>query len=243
MKASLRKAISVISVSELAKREIIRFFGIPACKIHVVYHGTSDKFRGEVSHGKTDIPLQHPFILSISLLYPHKNYPTLIKAFSIMKKRYKCPHKLVIIGDCPNRGYLNEMKNLVRELHLEGDIIFISSVSHSETIKWYRFADAYILPSFYETFGLTIIEAMACGVPVLTSNTSAMPEIGGEAALYFNPNNPQDIANKTWEVLSNKELREKMMRLGTERACKFTWEDTAKKTLKVIEKGWGQRYG
>lgn len=242
MKASLNKATSVITVSGFAKNEIVKSFNIPRRKIHVVYHGISSKFRKkeETLSYKTSYSLQHPFILSISVLYPHKNHISLIKAFEIIKRKHKCKHKLVIIGDCPDKSYFNKLVDMIRRYNLEEEIFLIPGVSHDEIVDWYRSADIYVLPSFHETFGLTLIEAMACGIPVITSNISAMPEIGGEAALYFNPNDPEDMAEIIWNVLSDSKLREKMISLGKRCAQNFSWEHTAKKTLEIIEEIWGQ---
>lgn len=243
MRKSLATAKYVITVSKLASEEIVRFFSIPEQKIHIVYHGVSDTFHdvSNISISKNGInfaTLEQPFILSVSNLHRHKNYLNLVKAYKILRQEHDCQHKLVIIGAVLNKDYFRELKNLVCDLDLAGDVVFIPGVSNDKLPSWYNSADVYVLPSLHETFGMTILEAMVCRTPVVTSNVSAMPEIGDKAALYFNPHNPEDIAAIIWRVISNPGLQRRMVELGKQRAANFSWENTVRKTLAVIQKAY-----
>ena len=243
MHKSLGIAKCIIAVSKFAKREISQHFNIPEQKIYVVYHGVGDAFLDALDRSfpsnrvNPDVPEQ-PFILSVSNLHPHKNYANLIKAYKILRERYSCQHKLVIIGAATNKEYFKRLRNLIYELRLFNDIMFIPGMPNDKLPFWYSSADVYVLPSLHETFGMTILEAMACGTPVVASNISAIPEIGDKSALYFNPNDPEDIAVAIWKVISNPGLRGKMVELGKQRVANFSWENTVRKTLVVIQKAY-----
>ena len=240
MSLSACKATHIITVSGTAKKELSSYLGVSGNKISVIYHGISPIFQPSplsaaqrASWGRS-YGLRGPYILSVSTLYRFKNYLNLIRAFHLLRDKYGVTHQLVIIGTTPQPDYLAEVHSLIAELNLTGEVILIPGVPHHDLPMWYSAADLYVFPSMCETFGFTQLEAMACGVPVVASRASAMPEIGGEAALYFDPRDPGDMAQTMFQVLTDSGLRARLVQKGLERARQFAWEDTARKTLQIL---------
>ena len=238
---SARKAAHIITVSRTTREELIHILGVPESKISVVYHGISSIFRpilpglDQRASWTRSYGLRGPYILSVSTLYRFKNYLNLIRAFHILKDKYAVARQLVIIGATPQPDYVAEIQSLITELNLTGEVVLIPGVPHHELPTWYSAADLYAFPSLCETFGLTQLEAMACGVPVSASRTSVIQEIGGEAALYFNPRDPDDIAQIMFQGLTDSGLRARLVQMGLRRAKQFSWENTARETLQVLQ--------
>lgn len=237
-KMDYKRMDTIITVSESEKNNIVRTLKIPEEKIKVIYHGLDhEKFRilADIEDIKRDLSNKYgvgSFILQVANLFPRKNIPTLIKAFFKIK-HHGVPHKLVIVGG--KRWNYEEIQKTIEELNLQKEVLLVGSVPEDDLVKFYNAADLFVLPTLHEAFGLPILEAMACGTPVITSNVYAMPEIAGDAALLVNPYNVNEIANAIYEVLTNNGLKDEMIRKGLERAKKFTWEKCAKETLKVYE--------
>lgn len=222
----------MITVSESAKRNISETLSIPEHKIKVIYLGVADNFKpldkklaAELLDRKYGIA---PFILHISAYQPKKNVEGIIKAFAIAKRKYKIPHKLVIGGKQPK-----SLKKLSNKLGVGKDVIFVGFIAEDELPLFYSAADAFIFPSLHESFGMPILEAMACGTPVITSNVFSMPEIAGKAAILVNPYNHKEIADAIYKVVGDEKLRRKLAKLGIERAKQFTWKKCAKEHLNV----------
>jgi len=230
----------IIAVSENVKREIIRELKVPEEKIEVIYLGV-DRTKFKVLEDKERVfsvlkekyGIDSPFILTVTTLQPRKNVSALIKSYYKLKKRYKLNHKLAIVG---GKGWkYSSIFNLVRKLNLERDIIFTGYVENKDLVLFYNAADLLVFPSIYEGFGLPPLEAMACGTPVVTSNTSSLPEVVGDAGIMIDPYDVDELANVMNEVLTNNDLKKSMSEKGLRRAQIFNWKDTAKKTLKVYE--------
>ncbi|NQV18401.1 MAG: glycosyltransferase family 4 protein [Armatimonadetes bacterium] len=231
-------AKAIISNSESQTRDIIKYVGIKPNKIHIAYEAldhTNFKpvYRNRVTN---DFLKKHgiskPFILFVSSLYPYKNAETLIKAFAKLKNLENL--QLAIVGFPRNPEYYEFLIQLVKSLNIEDSVVFTGGVKQTDTAIFYQSAEVFAYPSKYETFGLTILEAMACGCPVITSNISAMPEIGGQAAIYFNPENESELIEKMEFLLENEEEKKKNISLGLKRSTEFTWRSTAEKTYKVL---------
>lgn len=224
----------MVTVSHSEKRNILRNLGIPPEKIKVVYHGADYKnYRlkrnreaEKILHQKYEI--NFPFILHLSAYQPKKNVEGIIKAFAIAKKKYKIKEKLVIGGKQPDH-----LKRLVEDLGIEDDVIFVGFIPEEELPIFYGTAEAFIFPSFHESFGMPVLEAMACGCPVITSNVFSMPEVAGKAAIFVNPYSTEEIAEAIYEIVTNRKLRRKLAEWGIERAKKFTWERCAGEHLKI----------
>ncbi len=236
IRLSSRVADKIITVSNTTKTELIKHLNIPSSKIIPIYHATEacpdPPPKNEI---KRKFGIKKEYILSVSSVYKFKNYVNLIKAFKILRDKYNKDYQLVIVGKFIERDYHLQMLKTIDELCLKRDVFLMDGVAYSETYLLYSGAELYVFPSFSETFGLTQLEAMACGVPVVTSNTSVMPEISGDAAIYFNPSNPEDIADKMNQVLSNEFLKNKLINNGFKRIKQFLWEKSAREHIAVFE--------
>ncbi len=227
---------SIITVSEAEKNDIVRVLKIPAEKIRVIYHGLEyERFRilKDAAAVKNELNRKYgvdSFILQVANYFPVKNIPGLVKAFSKIKDQ-GVTHKLIIAGG--RRWQHQEILKTIEELDLQKEVVLTGSMAGDDLIKLYNAADLVVFPSFYEAFGMPILEAMACGTPVITSNIYSMPEVAGDAAILVDPHDPDEIANAIYNVLTNDNLRNEMIKKGLERVKGFTWERCAKETLKV----------
>ena len=231
---TLKNIQIIIADSENTKRDIANYFKISDDKIKVVYIGIDEKFRPSANarNIREKYNIGDYFILYVGTLEPRKNIPTLIRAFYIaQKKGVNC--KLIIAG---GEGWKYQgIYKAVEDLKLSNSIIFLGYVPDDDLPQLYSAADLFIYPSLYEGFGLPPLEAMACGCPVISSNTSSLPEVVGEAGLMVNPYDADEIANAIYKGLNDEKLREKMIEKGLERAKTFSWKKCAEKTLEVYE--------
>lgn len=219
-----------ISSSNYTKKEMVYCAKIPDEMISVIYDGVNHQvFRQMKIY---DPPISGPFILYVGSATPRKNLPMLFEAFYKLKKgEAPIPHKMVVVSNL-SRKYVE----LIKRLNLQKEIIVKPCVKTDELVKLYNTADLFVLPSFYEGFGLTILEAMACGCPVAASNAASLPEVVGSAGKLFNPFSVDSIANAILDILTDDALREELKRKGLERAKLFDWEITAKKTLDIYRR-------
>ena len=238
-KTDYKKMDTIITVSESEKRDIARLLKIPEEKIKGIYHGLDhEMFRilADIEDIKEELTNKYgvgSFIIQAANYSPIKNIPTLIKAFYMLRHK-GIKKKLVIAGRKGGRKY-REVLDTIEKLSLQKEVLLVGSVQGDDLVKLYNAADLFVLPSLYESFGMPILEAMACGAPVITSNVYAMPEIGRDAAILVDPYNVNEIADAMYEVLTNEELKDELIRKGLERAKMFTWEKCTKETLKVYE--------
>jgi glycosyltransferase involved in cell wall biosynthesis len=182
--------------------------------------------RGQVSsYGVTK-----PFVLFVSSLFPYKNCDGLLRAWALARHELS-GRQLAIVGAGRDERYLASLHALTAELGIADDVVFVGGVKLEETVNFYRAADAFVYPSLNETFGLPILEAMACGCPVVTSDTSAMPETAGGAAILADPKEPASIARAILEATGSD--RGRLRDLGLKRAAQFTWGATGASTLDV----------
>ena len=234
----LRKAEKIITVSEFSKQDISKYIGYPEEKIEVippaVDHSLYYQNRNKAVLNKYRIGEAEKVILYVGAEEPRKNLQFLLKSFSRLKA--KIPNiKLLKVGT-PN--YLFVRKKLLKQieaLNLQNNVIFTGYVSETELADIYNAVDLFVFPSLYEGFGIPPLEAMACGTPVITSNTSSLPEVVGDAAIQADPYNVEDFAEKMYEVLQNDDLKEELVRKGLKRSKMFSWDSSAKKTLKVYK--------
>ena len=245
---SLKHAAKIIAVSENTKKDLIKKYGGDAEKIKVVYHGfnfnaslraLNREVQGVAipSSGNNIIYSNQNrslklFLLTIGRLEKRKNIINLIKAFELLK-RDGWSGKLVLVGK-PGYGY-SEIKKAILGSSYQEDIIEKGYVPEEEKWQILQSATAFIFPSFYEGFGMPLLEAFAAGVPVAASDISSLPEIGGDACVYFNPDNVNDIARKIKEVLENESLRQNLIQKGKSRLQNFSWEKCTRETLRVLE--------
>lgn len=229
-----RRADKIICVSHFTARELIRFNKIPEEKIQVIYNGVDRSWFDVRPKGN---PYDKPYLLFVGNVKPHKNLSALIKAFSMLKD--KIDHDLVIVGK--REGFLTpdyNLENAINNYNLHERVHFTGYIEDDLLKQYYVFADALVFPSLYEGFGLPPLEAMACGCPAVVSNAASLPEVCGDAALYFNPYKPEDIADKIMLLLNNDNLRVDLTKKGKEHARQYNWEKTAQETFRVIEGLW-----
>lgn len=224
-----RRAKKNIAVSQSTKNDLIKFYAIAASKVVVVHHGYEQVEESNTTSDEAlESVLPSKFIMFLSTLQPRKNLDGLIDAFVELKKEYpELPHKLVVVG---RPGW--KFESILQKMENNKDVVVW--LRKGDRFKALRRADALVLPSFYEGFGMTILEAFACGVPVATSNVSSMPEVAGEAAVYFDPKNIGDIKNALKAILFDKSLSDRLKEKGTERLKQFSWTKCANETLRVL---------
>jgi glycosyltransferase involved in cell wall biosynthesis len=227
---AMRKAWKIISVSEATKKDLISHYGVGSKKITVVYHGYEEQELGIMNY-ELGIKLPEKFVLFLSTLQPRKNLEGLIDAFVLLKKEHPdLPHKLVVVG---RPGW--KFQSILKKIEAHKDlVIYLNHVSDADRLVIMRKAEMLALPSFYEGFGMQILEAFECSVPVATSNVSSMPEVAADAAVYFNPKDVVDIKNTIKAVLMDRSLRERLVGQGRVRLGQFSWERCAKETLAVL---------
>ena len=234
IKNSCRWAKKIIAVSKNTKRDLVRLYDVPEEKIEVIYEGVNQNFQFSIFNFQSiynDKILNHkPYLLFVGRLEKRKNVEGIIEAYKILKEKYDIPHKLILAGK-PGFGYPN-YKLLIT--NYKNDIILPGFVTEDEKWELMKNADIFLFPSFYEGFGLPILEAQALGVPVVTSNISSLPEVGGEAVAYCNPEEPASIADSVYELISNKEFRDGIIEKGYENVKKFSWELCASEIAKLL---------
>ena len=235
---AVRSCDHIIAVSESTKRDLIRLTGAVESKITVVYEAAHPIFRplqdGENAELQARLGIPQDFILFVSTIEPRKNVPTLLKAYRKLLDEYRPDIHLVLAGE---KGWLSDaVTTLVRELRLEPYVHFLGKVMPDDLLGLYNAAQMLVHPAFYEGFGLPPLEAMACGTPVVVSNTSALPEIVGDAALLVEPTDTDCLTVSMWRLLSDAELRQQLIDKGLKRARLFSWRKAAEETLAIYQR-------
>jgi len=235
-----RTADQLIAVSENTKQDLIKIYKANPEKITVIYEGVDiNYFDSPDIHTqeliKQKFCINEEYLYYIGSLEPRKNVLAIIRGLSYLKQQGFVNIKLVISG---GKGWLNEaIFAEIEKLNLTSDVIFTGSVTEAEKLVWLKDAKAFIFPSFYEGFGLPVLEAMAAGCPVITSNTSSLPEVVGEAAILVNPKLQDELNVALEKLMSDPDLVANLSRQGIERARQFNWNQTAIVTLKVLLHG------
>ena len=238
----LQRAARIFAVSNFTKKDVEALFRIPPEKIEVVYNAIDERFgRGHATDADRQFiaeryQVNYPFLLYAGRISPHKNVGRTIEAFSALKtsleKEGKYPDlKLIIIGDELSRQ--PELRRTVIRSAVQNDVRFLGFVPIEVLRTFYDTAKIFIFPSLYEGFGLPPLEAMAHGTPVVTSNTTSLPEVVGNAAVLVNPDNVFDIMRALHRVLLDQALRDKLKQRGYEQAARFSWEASARRILEV----------
>ena len=229
---SVKWSKKIIAPSESTKRDLIKFYKVSPEKIKVIYHGT-DVMNQELrikNHGKRSFN-----ILFIGRLEKRKNLANLIKAFELFKKRctlHVARCTLTIVG---KEGFgFGEIKSVIQRSPYKNDIIIKDYVSEAEKEELYQKADLFAMVSFYEGFGLPILEAMSHGVPVICSNVSSLPEIAGKAGLLVDPNDIEEIAESFEKIICDQDLKDDMIKKGFENVKRFSWEKCVKETIDIL---------
>lgn len=223
---SANYARNIITVSEKTKNDLIDLYKINPKNIEVVYHGL-DKYPKKVV-----TPGRYKYILYIGRIELKKNLINLVKSFEVLKEKYNINHKLILIGP---KGFGSEMiLEYIAKSRRKDEIFYSGYLNVAEKNEVLSRASVLVLPSWYEGFGLPIIEAMSYGIPIACSNSGAMPEIADEAAIYFDPADYLEIAQQIASIIKNEVLSDKLRKFGRQRAKNFHWEKSAQKTLSII---------
>jgi glycosyltransferase involved in cell wall biosynthesis len=234
-----RKTDHVIAVSEATKHDSIKMLGVPEKKITVIHEAANPIYRPLPPEEarqvvKSKYKLDQDFILFVSTIEPRKNLPGLLRAYRRLRDDYKREELLVLAG---SNGWLwEEVYETVDKLELGRHVVFLGRVPSEDLLYLYNASRLLVHPSFYEGFGLTPLEAMTCGAPVIASNISSIPEVVGDAAVLTDPNDIDGLTVAIWRVLTEEELRKNLICKGLKRAKKFSWQEAARKTLEVYHK-------
>jgi glycosyltransferase involved in cell wall biosynthesis len=236
---AIRHLDRVIAVSEFVKQELIDLLNVKESKINVIPNGVDHSaFYPRPRNEESVVLIQpfsfrRPYILYASRLdHPVKNHVKLIEAFGIFKERTRYPHRLVLAGGDSNQA--ETVKTAAALSKYRNDIFFTGHFPSSSLPELYAGADFVVFPSMYDGFGLGILEAMASGVPVACARAASLPEAAGHAALYFDPRNAEDMADRMVN-LTNRELARELRQKGLERAKAFSWDECIGKTLALIQ--------
>jgi glycosyltransferase involved in cell wall biosynthesis len=235
--AVTKRAAHLFTVSEYSKKQMVKYLGVPPEKITVVYNGIGAQFvPGDQGQARDAVArrfgILRPYLLYVGSLKPHKNIETLLDAYAGLEAGKMRGVDLVIVGT----GLAGRIRLEQQSARLGLDPTFVSDADDLELADLYRAAEVLILPSFEEGFGLPILEAMACGTAVVCANAAAMPEVAGNAAMLFDPYDPQDLSRILRRVLSENELKQSLRERGLIRAQQFSWAKTAAHHIPVYRK-------
>lgn len=238
--AILRRAAQsdgVVAISRSTKVDIVRQLGADPGRIQVIYEAADERFRPQsasaVSAFRKRVGLAQPYILFVNQWRPHKGLPELIAAFDTLKEGHASPIQLVITGR-PNAQF-PELSRAIEHSRFRSDIHLPGFVADDDLPLYYAAAETLAFPSFYEGFGLGILEAMASGTPVVCTRTSSLPEVAGSAARYVEPHDVAALAQALGEVIQSPEIQASLRAAGLKQAAQFSWHETARKTYELYQ--------
>lgn len=246
---SCRRAAHVIAVSHATRRDVIDLLAVDPSNVTTVHNGVGEQFRplprSQVEAFRREKNLSSRAVLYLGTLEPRKNIPTLLNAFAGVARQPEYADLTLLVGGSTG-WYYDEIFATAERLGLTGPhtaerVRFLGRVPDSELPLWYNIAAVFAYPSLYEGFGLPPLEAMACGAPVLASNTSSMPEVVGQSGLLLDPDDPAEWAAAMRGILSNPDLAARLAESGQEQAKTFSWERTAQQTTEVYRQVRGSR--
>lgn len=233
-----RRANFFLTISEFTKQEMVRIWGVSADNIYIVPCACSDGLHRvddpeQLAALRRKYGLPEHFLLFVGNFNPRKNLERLIKAYDRARESGKLMHQLVIAGE---QGWKFDKQTALQGIVHQDDVRFIGFVPDEEMAALYSAADAFLFPTLYEGFGIPVIEAQRCGTPVLTSNVSSLPEVGGDAAVYVNPYKVESICDGMVQIVSDTTLAQQLRQKGYENAKRFSWEKSAEILCEVIER-------
>lgn len=223
-----RKASRVATVSEFSKKDIVNLYQVPDDRVDVVYNGVDQRFSPLHDDAKAAVKSKHTdgadYFVYIGSINPRKNITRMLQAYDLFRSENESDHKLVLVGAKMN--WTDEMESTFTHMEFKNDVIFLGRLPDNEMGEVLGAASAMLYVSYFEGFGIPIIEAFQAGVPVITSNVTSMPEVAGDAALLVDPRSAKEIANAMAEIIK-PEVSQRLTTSGTARAQEFTWERTA----------------
>lgn len=233
------KATHILTVSEHSRQDIVKYYGLDASKITITHNAVSDRFHPHISKQKIESTqkkygITSPYILNLNNFKPHKNPRGLIDAYAQLSPHIHQSTHLIIGGK--HNAFTPSLRQHVETLELSHAIHFPGLIDDNDLPALYAGATLFVIPSFYEGFGIPPLEAMASGTPVISSHTTSLPEVVGDAALMFSPQNTPALTQAITQFLEDKSLRQTYIQKGLERAQLFTQENVAQKILNALEK-------
>jgi len=236
IRRALKRADRILTVSYNSKRDLVDYFGISPARIEVVYNGVAGRFDPETARADRDrvsgkYGLPRPYLLFLGGEKPHKNVRNVLRAFAEARRQKALPHALVLAGPMPKNR--SRVEALISALDLDQRVVRPGVIPEEDLPGLFAGADAFIYPTLYEGFGLPVVEAMACGVPVLTSSTSALQEIAGGYAYLVDPIDVDAIARGIVDLATDPKRRQEFAELGKRRARDFSWDRAAEETLRI----------
>jgi glycosyltransferase involved in cell wall biosynthesis len=225
----------IITFSQSTKQDIMEMFTFPEDKIFITHQAS--RYENLPINLSQIHPINYnsnnPYLLFVSTFEPRKNIINIIQAFNYLKKTKKIAHNLILIGQ---KGWqYQSIFKAINNSPFREHIRYLGYLSDQEVALFYHNAEVFVYPSYYEGFGLPVLEAMSLGVPVITSNTSSLPEVAGDAAILINPDNYQELADAILQVINNTQLRNQLIEKGKNRAKLFSWQNTAKQTINAYK--------
>lgn len=232
----IKQADKIIAVSNYTKNDIINFFNIEPEKIAVIYEAASDSIEFDY---QPEFLQRHyglrQYILYVGQLQPRKNIKLLIEAYGLLPANLRDQFDLVLVGQPRNDQYLLEIKAQISKLRLENKVKLLGRIADEDLSKIYSGAKIFVYPSLLEGFGLPILEAMKCSVPVIATKSSSLPEVGGPAAVYVDPTDSHGLAQEIKQILSDESLYCDFKSRGAKQIKKFSWRKTAEETLNIYQ--------
>ncbi len=236
--AVVRKCEAITTVSNYEKKKIITHFQLPSEKVSTVYNGVGNHFKviekEELAEFKEKYAIPSEFILFLANTDPKKNTEGMLRALNILSEKYAFKIPLVMLD--LDKKYLKNVLALIGNEKLQDQLQLLGYVPNQDLPKLMNLASLFVYPSIRESFGIPPLEALACGIPVVASNTSSIPEVTGNAALPIDPTDPADMAEKIFELWHSAETKDSLREKGLERVKQFSWAETAKKFLDLYEK-------
>jgi glycosyltransferase involved in cell wall biosynthesis len=240
--AGARRADALITVSECSKADIVKILGLPPDRIHVIGNAVDASFYPVrdawlLANVRERYGIGQRFILYFGGFDMRKNVPRIIESYARLPEHLRREYQLVIAGRYQHLGHplFPDPRETVRRLGLEGCVVFTGQFREQDKAPLLSAATIFAFPSLYEGFGIPVLEAMACGTPVVTSNVSALPEVAGDACVLVNPYDPEAISQAFADLLEDQGKRDDLSRRGLERARRYTWHEVAEQTLRVYK--------
>ena len=231
-----RRAAAIITVSQLSKEDIVRYLNVDPALIHVTHEAVSSFFQPVVTSEqsrsfRTKYGLDSKFILAIGSSDPRKNIAALVNAYALLPESLRAEYHLAIVWTASVLA--TSISKIIQDLGIDQFVHFLFQVPNEDLVVLYNEASLFVFPSLYEGFGLPVLEAMACGTPVIAANTSSIPEVAGDAALLVDARDTKGISNAMAQVLTDEKLASEMVEKGLRRNAMFSWEKCARETLVV----------
>jgi glycosyltransferase involved in cell wall biosynthesis len=242
-KTAYDQAGRIIALSENTRRDLEEQ-GVEPERIRVIYGGGNIVSDDEMQQGRAEsvrkrLGLSEKYILFVGTIHPRKNIPLLLRSFAKLKRDHRLPHQLVLAGR-PDAAYV-EVQQLIASLGIGDDVVITGYVEDFEIPLLYKMADLFVLPSRYEGFGMCIVEAMSYGVPAVVTDTSCIREVVGDAAMMVPLDNVEALASAMYRGLTDRDLRNRLVKQGKRQAAQFTWDRCAAETLAVYQELQAQR--